>query len=145
MSLSPIEATCSSCKHKFTAVPRRSFLGFQRLNCPACAKSVLYPLTSGYRTTYKVLLGLMVLAVFGALAKGDIAFPGVLGIAAVVALLKDRGIKKRVNAYLCLEKDTKISIDASSLNDKIKCNSCGHFSAINNSKCLYCGADLAGT
>lgn len=56
---------------------------------------------------------------------------------------------KKMLASLWLENspligvDTKIFVDSSSLNGKVKCNNCGHFNATSCSKCLYCGADIA--
>lgn len=49
---------------------------------------------------------------------------------------------KNLLTNLWFEEDTKILVDSTSLNDKVKCYSCGHFNANNNKKCLYCGADI---
>lgn len=98
MALSPINAVCSHCKHHFTGLPKRSFLGFQKLNCPECKEKVTYPLTSGYRTTYWVLLVFMVLSIVGSFSRGEIGLPGGIGIAVVIALISDWNIKKRIRA-----------------------------------------------
>ncbi len=98
MSLSPINAVCTSCKHNFTAVPTRSFLGFQKLVCPACSKTVLYPLTSGYRGVYWVIFIIMAFTILGAFAQGGIGYPGGLGIAVAIALFKDWNIRSRIKS-----------------------------------------------
>ena len=96
MPLSPINAVCTSCKHNFTAVPTRSFLGFQKFICPTCSKAVLYPLTSGYRGFYWVIFVVMCLTILSAFAQGGIGYPGGLGIAVAIALFKDWSIRNRI-------------------------------------------------
>ncbi|MDO8772337.1 MAG: hypothetical protein Q7K57_27275 [Burkholderiaceae bacterium] len=91
-------AVCPHCKHQFTAIPKRSFLGFQKLTCPECKENVVYPLTSGYRTTYWVLLVFMVLSIVGSFSRGEIGVPGGLGIAVAIALTRDWSIKKNTLA-----------------------------------------------
>lgn len=98
MALSPIDCVCSHCKHQFTDIPKRSFLGFQKLNCPKCKEEVHYPLTSGYRTTYWVLLVIMILSIAGSFSRGEIGVPGGIGIAVVIALVRDWSIKKNLGA-----------------------------------------------
>lgn len=98
MSLPAIDVICQNCSHSFTAVPKRSFLGFQKVACPSCGKKSIYPLTQGYRVTYWVLIALMIVWFLGTLSKGDIAVPGILGVAIIVALIKDSSIKKKVKA-----------------------------------------------
>ncbi len=96
MSLSSINAVCMSCKHNFTSVPSRSFLGFQKLICPSCSNAVLYPLTSGYRAFYWVIFVIMGLTILSAFAQGGIGYPGGLGIAVAIALFKDWSIRSRI-------------------------------------------------
>lgn len=38
---------------------------------------------------------------------------------------------------------SKILADTSSIDNKVKCTSCGHFNVSSNKKCLYCGAVIA--
>jgi hypothetical protein len=97
MSLPEISVVCGTCKNQFSTEPKRSFLGFQKATCPSCAKKITYPLTSGYRTIYWVLLILMVFGIFNALSKGGIAGPGGFGIAIIVALVIDAKIKSKVS------------------------------------------------
>lgn len=97
MALPEINAICKKCGTQFNALPKRSFLGFQKFACPSCQEKLTYPLTKGYRTTYQVLFILMILAIVGQLAQGEIGFPGGIGIAIIFALFRDRSIRKEVS------------------------------------------------
>ena len=96
MALTEIEAICRSCHKTFRAQPKRTFLGFQRLVCPDCSREVMYPLTSGYRTAYWIFVGFMALVILASLAQGQIAFPGLIGLAMIWALDRDRRLRKEV-------------------------------------------------
>ena len=98
MALATIDAVCSHCKARFNALPTRTFLGFQKLSCPECREAVVYPLTPGYRTTYWILFAFMMFSITSALSRGEVGIPGVLGIAVVIALIRDWSIKNRVAA-----------------------------------------------
>ncbi len=93
MALTPIDAICTNCGTKFRDVPRRTFLGFQKFQCPKCLEKVTYPLTDGYRITYWILL---TLAFIAAVSQGNIPIPGGFGIAIIVALISDMKIRKRI-------------------------------------------------
>ena len=94
MALPEINAKCASCGHQFRAIPTRSFLAFQKMKCPKCSKDVMYPLTNGYRTTYWVIVVLMIIAILGSLGSGRIATPGLLGFAAIFSLIRDAKLRK---------------------------------------------------
>ena len=79
----------------FNGEPGRTFLGFQRLICPRCGGRLAYPLTRGYRIFYWVMLVLMALMIAAAFAQGDFAFPGVIGICMIVALVRDAQLRRR--------------------------------------------------
>jgi hypothetical protein len=96
MALDPIGTACSKCGTMFSQVPKRTFLGFQKLTCPTCQEHITYPLTSGYRTAYWILFVILIISVFNAFAQGGIGLPGGLGIAVIFALIRDRSIRKRV-------------------------------------------------
>lgn len=98
MALAPVAAVCPHCKARFAATPKRTFLGFQKVACPECKESVVYPLTRGYRTTYWVLFVFMVLSIVGSFSRGEFGVPGGLGIAVAIALMRDWSIKRRVAA-----------------------------------------------
>jgi hypothetical protein len=97
MTLSAINVTCKKCDSKFTGVPKRTFIGFQKLVCPTCQEKLTYPLTSGYRATYWVLLVVMISNTFVAISQGGFAVPGIIGIAVIFALIRDRNIRKQVS------------------------------------------------
>ena len=96
ISLAQLNATCTTCKHQFISVPKRSFLGFRKLICPACGASVTYPLTRSYRITYWILFIFMILPIIGSYAQGEIGIPGGLGIAVAIALFRDYSIHQKV-------------------------------------------------
>jgi len=96
MALPEIAAICRQCHETFHQQPKRSFLGFQRLKCPRCSREVMYPLTSGYRITYWIFVGLMVLVVAAALAQGQVASPGLIGIAMMWALYEDSRLRREI-------------------------------------------------
>jgi len=96
MALQEIDAICRQCHQSFHQQPKRSFLGFQRLKCPHCSREVMYPLTSGYRTTYWVFVVLMVIVVIGAVAQGQVASPGFIGLAMMWALYEDSRIRRAI-------------------------------------------------
>lgn len=79
-------------------MPKRSFLGFQKMEWPSCKTTVTYPLTNGYRITYLVIFAIMVLSIIGSYSRGEIGFPGGLGIAVLIALFLDWKIKKRIKS-----------------------------------------------
>lgn len=96
MALQEIDAICRQCHESFRQQPKRTFLGFQRLKCPRCSREVVYPLTPGYRATYWILVGLMALVTIGSLAQGQVAFPGLLGLAVIWGLIEDSRLRKDV-------------------------------------------------
>jgi len=96
MAMLPINAVCTKCNTKFNQVPKRSFIGFQKVECPACKKKLTYPLTNGYRTTYWVFLVLMVMMMFSAFSRGEVGFPGGIGLAIIYGLFMDRHIRNRI-------------------------------------------------
>jgi len=101
MALKPLHVVCDSCHHRYVEVPTRSFLGFQRTDCPACGVQVVYPLTTGYRVAY-ALLGLMfALSTLQAFSSSDHGLERGLGAAVwlipfVVAIMTDMSIASRV-------------------------------------------------
>ena len=96
MALAEVDAICRECHRAFRERPKRTFLGFQRFVCPHCTREVLYPLTSGYRITYWIFVGFMTLVILASLAQGQVAFPGLIGLAIIWALDKDRRLRKEV-------------------------------------------------
>lgn len=95
MGSNTIEIRCSQCSCAHGAEPRKTFLGFRKLTCPACGHVDLHPLTSGYRGFYWFVLVVMVLSLLGLLAHGQVGVPGLISLAAAYALVKDRGLRKK--------------------------------------------------
>jgi hypothetical protein len=102
MALAEIDAICRRCSTQFRAQPKRTFLGFQKLQCPKCTQEVLYPLTSGYRVTYWVFLALMVVIFVANLSEGVITFPGLIGIGVIVGLIRDGQIRREVATAIAM-------------------------------------------
>ena len=101
MPLGELNAVCNKCGARFRARPTRSFLGFQKLVCPKCVQKLLYPLTSGYRAIYWVIVVLVGFSLAGYFfGKGDVLWPGVTGIAAlmgaILGLFRDVQIRKTI-------------------------------------------------
>ena len=88
-------ASCSKCRSIFNGEPDRTFLGFQRMVCPKCGNRLSYPLSRGYRIFYWMMLVLMGLMIVAAFAQGDFAFPGIIGICMIVALVRDARLRRR--------------------------------------------------
>jgi hypothetical protein len=89
---------CSHCKEAIEGKPKRTFLGFQRYTCESCKKPTVYPLTSGYRAIYWVAIVVFALGSLMALQQGNVLIPSILLIAAIVALIKDKSIQKKIIA-----------------------------------------------
>lgn len=101
MALRELNAVCNNCGTRFCARPTRSFVGFQKLGCPQCVQKLLYPLTSGYRAIYRVIVVFVGVSFAGyVFGKGDVLWPGVTGIAAligaIIGLVKDVQIRKKI-------------------------------------------------
>lgn len=98
MALSPIDATCGHCGHRFRAVPKKTFLAFQKMRCPNCSKDVVYPLTRGYRAIYWMIVALMIGLVIINISEGRTSYPGLIAFAAVFALAEDARIRRATSA-----------------------------------------------
>ena len=140
MALAPIAAVCPHCEGGFTAIPNRTFLGFQKLTCPECKGNVIFPLTSGYRTTYWVVFVFMVLGIFASFSEGGFAFPGGLGIAVVIALVRDSIIKKRV-ATVSAQQSAKPNASPNP-DTHVKCPDCRELILKEARVCKHCGFRL---
>ncbi|NRF69018.1 hypothetical protein HLB44_18655 [Aquincola sp. S2] len=110
MNLASLNAICPGCRSHFNGVPRRSFFGFQKLPCPHCDETVVYPLTGGYRTFYGVLLCFMVLGLVGSWAQGVAAMPNALAIAAIYALVRNERIRQRVARLEATSPDERVAV-----------------------------------
>ena len=93
------EIVCTECYSIVNATPKRSFgLGFLKFVCPKCNRKFYYPLTSGYRLFYQIMVMLSVFSLLGSLpklAQGGvpiIGIPGIIAILGIIALTKDSSI-----------------------------------------------------
>ena len=87
---------CAKCKTQIKDRPKRSFLGFQLFTCPNCNEKIEYPLTHTYRAIYWLIAIIFILYSISAILQGAIPMPGLLGIAAVVGLVKDYSLKNKI-------------------------------------------------
>jgi hypothetical protein len=92
-------AVCTNCFARFEGAPRYSFLGLMRFGCPRCQQSFLYPMSPRRRKWYFVI-GVLFAALFIGLVvwTGTLALPGVLPVAATIALIQDSTARKKVAA-----------------------------------------------
>jgi hypothetical protein len=95
----PRNATlCLHCFERSFRPAKRTFFGFQRLNCGNCGRVSLYPLTQSYVYIYWIALCLIIAFCIANLIRGVIPIPGVLFFAAVYGLWRDRQLCKAVLA-----------------------------------------------
>ena len=87
---------CSGCRTKSKGVWKSTFLGFKRFICPQCEAKTVYPLRTGYRIFYWILMVLLAALMVYNLIHGRIAIPGFLAIAGLIGLILDAGVKKKI-------------------------------------------------
>ena len=90
--------TCEKCNKpsQGKSKMKMNFLGFQIYTCPECGYKTTYPLSSSYFGIYRLVV---VIAVFGfifSLASGQFYIPGLLLIAAIVGLIKNSQLRKKL-------------------------------------------------
>lgn len=90
------KVTCEHCKKDVEEKPRRTFLGFQRYVCQSCHKPTIYPLTSGYKIIYWAVIIIFLLALLSQLLQGYIIVPGLLTVGAIIGLIKDNLLQKKI-------------------------------------------------
>ncbi len=88
---------CPDCGTRFHDRPRRTFLGFQKYECPTCHEPVIYPLTSGYRILYGVCaVGMLMTFVATLVRSHHVVLPGLVGAAMLGALWRDAAIQREL-------------------------------------------------
>ena len=93
---------CTNCKTvvELSTKPKRSFMGFFRIQCPECKKEFRYPLTTGYEVVYWLLLIGNVLWISSIVARGNTVIPNPVGIVVlvyvIVSLLKSSQLKRQI-------------------------------------------------
>jgi hypothetical protein len=90
---------CTNCHARIDAAPRYSLLGLRRFVCPRCSASFLYPMSLRRRKWYVVVAVVFAaLSVGLAVSAGIVALPGILPVAAAIALIQDSMARKKVAA-----------------------------------------------
>ena len=90
-----IQKQCEQCNNDLSEIKiKRTFLGFHKIICPKCNHKNIYPLGSGYRVFYIILVIIFAFWFLVALSTGTILFPGLLLVAAAVAIYKDSSMRK---------------------------------------------------
>ena len=96
------EVFCTRCAKKFaltSAFPKRTFLGFLKLICPNCKKKFSYPLTDSYRSIYQLIIIMSIVGILYAFFYlKEIPLLSPIGLLAIIALWRDRGLKKVISA-----------------------------------------------
>ena len=96
MAKRPQHAVCTQCGAGVLAVPKLSFMGLPRFACQACGVTFSAPLSGARRKTMTVIAVIFGVATVGALAAGLVLLPGILPVAAVVALVQDSTARKKL-------------------------------------------------
>lgn len=87
---------CLECGQARIGTPKKTFLGFQKLECSACRHQSLYPLSKGYVVIYWVAIVLITAMSIRFLMNGAIPIPGVLFFAGIYGLWRDRQIYQNI-------------------------------------------------
>ncbi|MCE5328393.1 MAG: hypothetical protein LLG01_18485 [Planctomycetaceae bacterium] len=90
------EFLCPNCRTRASAQRQSTFLGFKKFLCPNCGKSVSLDLRTGYRVLYWIVLPLFTLLTISLLLQGKIAIPGILVVAAIIAIVKDLCVRSEM-------------------------------------------------
>lgn len=98
LGLKEQKVICDKCETSFESSPKQSFLGFLVFTCPRCAEKTTYPLRTAYRIIYWFFSIILIGSLMMAISQGGIAIPGFLGIATLIALFKDRSLRKKLKA-----------------------------------------------
>ena len=132
---------CPNCKNIFEEKPKLSLLAFRKFSCPSCSDKFIYPLTSGYRKLYLFLLILFILFTIAAFTMGEVVIPGLLVIGAIIALIKNNSLKKKLQTQgIVVDGAKKIPIVQK---PKIfYCSKCGNKLDSDSQFCSKCGAKI---
>jgi hypothetical protein len=95
MAKSEFNGHCDKCALDFTSVWKQSLLGFMKVECPLCRTEHTYPLSTGYRIIYWIILSLSIAGITATFSNGGVRAPGILGIAAAIALAHDFRLKRQ--------------------------------------------------
>ncbi len=113
------DVICTECAQKFQGELKQDLLGIRKTKCPSCGKEVKYPLTGGTFGCYISILILFGLIFIVALINGRIAFPGIIAILVVVALVQNADVKKKLEIAKKRNADTPPPPSAGQGDDEI--------------------------
>jgi hypothetical protein len=82
---------CTECAQDVQATTKLTFLGFPSFTCPSCHKLVTYPLGTGRKVFYWILVAVFAAMTINALMHGQIAVPGLIGLLVIIAVVMDIG------------------------------------------------------
>ena len=93
-----LDAICRHCSARFRGMPRTDLLGIRRFTCPSCGREVDYPLAEWRRAVYWVLVILMGIGVLTAFLQRKFAWPAIVALAVILALVKDARLRREVRS-----------------------------------------------
>jgi hypothetical protein len=97
---------CPDCKAMVvvSSKPKRSFMGFLRIQCPTCKKEFSYPLTPGYVACYWFLLAynaINTIYLINVLLQGGAFIPNPIGMVVlvyvIISLVKNTKLKREID------------------------------------------------
>jgi predicted RNA-binding Zn-ribbon protein involved in translation (DUF1610 family) len=96
----PIQnAVCTNCRTRVQAAPKVNLMGLHKFTCPNCGKPFLYPMPDRRRNWYIGFgVAFLVLFVVLLLTTRRIAFPGVIPVAAIIAVIQNASVRRKVAA-----------------------------------------------
>jgi rubrerythrin len=136
------EIKCEQCGETSEVKIGRTFLGFNKAVCPKCNHQNIYPLGNGYRTFYIILISLGVLMFIVTISTGVTFTPGILLIAAIIAIFKDSSLRKKIKK---VELDKQVAVAPAEPTKTQKgfksyCHQCGTGLKDSIQFCPSCGA-----
>jgi hypothetical protein len=92
MAKKPRHVVCTSCHLGQEQTPKQTFLGFYRFDCEECQTRVEYPLPTSYVVIYAMAIASLIGLAFGL----PVGCGVILGVAGIIALVYDVGVRRRV-------------------------------------------------
>lgn len=86
--------SCSSCGAEFSGAPKAGLFGFRSIPCSACGKRVWYPLSTGLRIFYWVVVALGAVGAILLLGSGVAIVPGGGSLVAAIVLIVDAKFRR---------------------------------------------------
>ena len=91
------DATCTNCRARFQANPKRTFFNLRRFTCAHCHQTFLYPMPDRSRKVYWGIVwnfGVLIAGLW--LVAGVILIPGFWPLAVGFGLWRDTIVRKKV-------------------------------------------------